>query len=180
MDSFKNGKMVLFDRFAEHTYYPLGPTTRSMNPDGQVFIEGRPTVKFYRHLYETTNPEIAKAMVGDDKFFEHPRHYYVAAECLPGPIATIYPTLARENRRAVVLALIKGGSVDDAKKAINKALEPKPSDDRPAPASAAPKCPFCSASFAGQKDMEAVMLVHVQTQHQADVRKNPEWRKLIA
>lgn len=180
MKNFHDQKIVFFDKFEEHVYYPLGATKRTMTPEGQVFIEGKPEVKFWRHQYETKDPELAAAMVNHGIFFETQRHYYVAAECLPDALAKIYPTLHRENRRAVVLALIKGASVEDAKKQINKALEPKPGDDTAIPASAAPRCPFCSRSFSGSKSIEATLLLHVQTQHQPEVRKNPEWRKLIA
>ncbi len=179
MNSFQNQKIVFFDKYAEHVYYPLGPTTRSVI-NGQIVIDGKPEVKFYRHQYSTADPKLAAAMVKSPINFENPSSYYVAAECLPQAIADIYPTLQKENRRAICLALIKGGSVEDAKKAISKDLEPKPSDDAPKSPSAQTTCPFCGLPFAGSKNVEATLVLHVQTQHQEKVRENPEWRKMIA
>ena len=177
--NFQNDQVVFFDRYAQHIYYPLGPTTRS-EVNGQIVVNPRPMVQFHNHQLTLTDEEIIEAMIRDERHFEMPSGFYLAAESLPKDLQQIYPTLYRKNKRNVALALLKGASSEDAKKCILVNLEAKPSSDSSNPPATNQRCPFCKLSFQGAKDVHATLLVHVQTQHQSDCQANPSWRDLIA
>ena len=177
--NFQNDQVVFFDRYAEHVYYPLGPTTSTVI-DGQVIRHPRPTVQFRRHQFTSSDEEVIEAMIRDGRNFENPRGFYLAAESLPVALQKIYPVLHPTNKRNVALALLKGASVEDAKATIMVDLEAKPESDSANPVSTDVRCPFCKLSFEGAKNITATLTLHVQTQHQANVQANKNWRDLIA
>lgn len=165
------GRLSLRDKYASRRYWPMGPSVTRLvdkGPTNTVVVEARPEVKFESHMYATDDPDIALALVSDQGNFERAWGFHVNEEGLPNPVKGKFRSLHLENRRRVMIALVRGATGEEALASIDKKLQDIARQEQPGAPAVRFICPVpgCGKEAAGTgDDAKSALMVHVRTQH---------------
>jgi hypothetical protein len=172
MAHLKGKSLTLYDRYAEHKYWPLGAPEQTVVGAGihaRVVVRSSPKIKFKNHLYRTTDPQIAMGMIEHKSCFERPWGFRVNEECLPDELQATFIQYARENRRIIIRALIQGHTAKAAMNMIIPELQAEiAKDDTKGQPKRELMCPVVGCGKVvpeGAKKARAALIAHVRTQH---------------
>ena len=163
--NIKTREARFYSRFRRLTIYPAG-VPKSMIANNTVITVGAPVVMFENNRYQTEDQDLALEIV-NCRAFNQEDGLYVDEATLPDEIMEFWSMMqATETRRAVVLALLEGKSVEDALALIDPdELDQMVEESDPYHANEV-ACPVPLCEFAARgKDAPGMVFAHLMATH---------------